>query len=83
MDGADDFGNLGARVSAQEQKKRKVFHEGGSERPWLKVYETLPPQLLNAYGEAKYARMAGEKVWGELREAAEDRGQVYDGALLG
>ena len=59
----DDFGNLGAKVSEEVRKKARVMEDGGSERPWLKVYETLPPQLLNAYGEAKYTRMPDEKVW--------------------
>ena len=59
----DDFANLGRKVSEQVAKKARVMDEGGSERAWLKVYETLPPQLLNAYGEAKYTRMGDEKVW--------------------
>ena len=65
MANADDFGSLGAAVLTTPcaPKKQKVFEEGGSERPWLKVYETLPPQLLNAYGEAAYNRKTDEKVW--------------------
>ena len=59
----DDFGNLGAKVSEEVRKKARVMEDGGTERPWLKVFETLPPQLLNAYGEAKYTRMPDEKVW--------------------
>ena len=59
----DDFGSLGSKVSEHAAKKARVMAEGGTERPWLKVFETLPPQLLNAYGEAKYTRMPDEKVW--------------------
>ena len=59
----DDFGNLREKVSDPVRKKARLMEDGGSERPWLKVYETLPPQLLNAYGEAKYTRMPDEKVW--------------------
>ena len=32
-------------------------------RKYLKSYETLPAQLLNCYGEAKFARMSDESLW--------------------
>ena len=38
------------------------------EREWLKVYETLPAQLLNVYGEAKYGGMADKAVWEHLNK---------------
>ena len=64
---ADDFGSLGA-VSAPEKRARKegVFDSGGSQRKWLKVFETPPVQMLNAYGEAKYAKMSDPAVWEQL-----------------
>ena len=35
----------------------------GVKRPWLKVFETAPVQMLNAYGEAKYARFGNPDLW--------------------
>ena len=64
---ADDFGALGTvvpvgpplpGVSGKDTKKRE----------WLKVFETLPPQMLNAYGPAKFAKMNDEAVWKALCE---------------
>ena len=64
---ADDFGSLGA-VSVPEKRPKKdgVFDSGGSQRKWLKVFETPPVQMLNAYGEAKYAKMSDPAVWEQL-----------------
>ena len=39
---------------------------GGTQRKWLKVFETPPVQMLNAYGEAKYAKMSDPSVWEQL-----------------
>ena len=47
----------GASVSAEQGEKRK----------WLKIYETLPNQLLNAYGAAKYIRMSDSDMWVEMK----------------
>ena len=71
MANADDFGSLYAAVTQTSAvlptqgggKKQKVMDDGGTERQWLRVFETLPPQLLNAYGEAAYNRKSDEKVW--------------------
>ncbi len=57
---ADDFGSLagtGIQQSTQEPKDK------GQKRAWNKVFETLPPQMLNAYGPAKYAKMSDAEVW--------------------
>ena len=55
---ADDFGSLGSVSVADKKNKRDgVLDSGGSKRKWLKVFETPPVQMLNAYGEAKYAKM--------------------------
>ena len=50
----DGDGPLPAKVARQEP---------GGPRAYLKCFETLGPQMLNAYGEAKYAKMADEDVW--------------------
>ena len=64
---ADDFGAL-EPVSVAEKKHKKdgVLDSGGSKRKWLKVFETPPVQMLNAYGEAKYAKMSDPLVWEQL-----------------
>ena len=35
----------------------------GEKRPWLKVFETPPAQLLNAYGRAKYTKTPDKDMW--------------------
>ena len=35
----------------------------GQKRPWLKVFETPPAQLLNAYGRAKYTKTSDKDMW--------------------
>ena len=64
----DDFGSLGGAVSVAEKKNKRdgVLDSGGSKRKWLKVFETPPVQMLNAYGEAKYAKMSDPSVWEQL-----------------
>ena len=45
---ADDFGpSLGASETGVTAAKGSEDAKG-AKRPWLKVYETLPPQMLNA-----------------------------------
>ena len=38
----------------------------GVTREWLKVFETLPPQLLNAYGKSSFNKMGDEAVWDQM-----------------
>ena len=40
-------------------------------REYLRVYETLPCQMLNAYGSAKHPRLSDGKVWSALGEKQE------------
>ena len=47
-------------------RKRKATDQGPREN--LRVYETMPPQMLNAYGMASYAQMPHVKVWEELNK---------------
>ena len=35
----------------------------GEARKYLKVFETLARQLLNAYGAANYARLSAKELW--------------------
>ena len=63
----NDFDSLGGGFAAafdhkagMDGKKKK---DQGEKRNYLKVYETLPSQCLNAYGPAKYAKMSDPDVW--------------------
>ena len=47
-------------------RKRKAVDN--QPRETLRVFETLPAQMLNAYGMASYAQMPHEKVWDELNK---------------
>jgi hypothetical protein len=53
-------------VDKAEAKKRKLEADKGETRAFLKIFETLPAQLLNAYGEARYAGMTDRAVWDQL-----------------
>ncbi len=57
-----DFGGL----SSAEPETKKQRMESGEQRQWLRVYETLPPQMLNAYGIGRYVTMSDKEVWEQL-----------------
>ena len=61
-DSADKGDKGGAGVSL----KRKATEQG--ERESLRVYETMPAQLLNGYGMAAFWTMNPEKVWEEFNK---------------
>ena len=42
--------------------------EGPGDREELRVYETMPAQMLNAYGMAGFAHMGHSKVWEDLNK---------------
>ena len=67
---ADDFGELGAKLPEADVSgaKRKRQEDTGTPREYLKVFETLPCQLLNAYGMAKYNRLSDVQVWENMSE---------------
>ena len=48
--GTDDLSGLGG---GGKGKGKRGVSEMGSERPWLTVFETMPPQFLNAHGEGQ------------------------------
>ena len=62
----DDFGAIKAQGMATGKSGTKP--DSGQKRSWLKVFETLPPQLLNAYGEAKFAKTSDADVWKHMCE---------------
>ena len=62
-----DFGDI--QLPVPEGGKRKRMHEAeGTERMHLRIYETLPCQLLNAYGMAKFHNLPDDKVWAAMCE---------------
>lgn len=62
-----DFSSLGG---AGGKPGRVALPEANDalEREWLKVFETLPSQLLNVYGRAAYVDMEDSAVWKELNK---------------
>ena len=67
---SDDFTMLSQAAAAKGVGKgdgpspaKVARKDSGGPRACLKCFETLAPQMLNAYGEAKYAKMADEDVW--------------------
>ena len=58
----DDFGDVG-KVAPLPFREPGVSGKDTKKREWLKCFETMPPQFLNAYGPAKYAKMSDEAVW--------------------
>ena len=58
-------GDFAAVVGPTKPIGRGINSKGdsGKKREYLKVFETLPVQLLNAYGQSKFARTSDEDVW--------------------
>ena len=60
---ADDFSALASPVDKNGVGGAvKKNPEQGLKREWLKVYETMPPQMLNAYGAAKFQKLGDRAV---------------------
>ena len=61
---AGDFGPLNGSDSLLDDVTQNSSKTDGSrKREWLKVFETLPAQMLNAYGAAKYPKLSDATVW--------------------
>ena len=56
----------GKGIGKKSDGSKRPRMETPVSRTWLRAYETLPAQLLNAYGIARHVRMTDEEVWGEL-----------------
>ena len=69
IQGACDLGeaDLGPTPEKKAGTKRGLSDDG-TPRKFLRVYETAPCQLLNAYGEARFNRLSDQAVWAELRQ---------------
>ena len=68
----DDFASVivpadGAKGKGKGVKRMRYGNEEeGQMRPWLKIYETGPPQFLNAYGQAQFCKLKEEEIWQAL-----------------
>jgi hypothetical protein len=60
-----DFDGL---VLPEAKKAKHAKDKNGELRSFLKVWETLPAQLLNCYGEAEYVNNTDEAVWNAFSE---------------
>ena len=47
---------------------KKVKSNEPGDREELRVYETMPAQMLNAYGMAGFAQMGHQNVWEDLNK---------------
>ena len=61
---ANDFSDESQGMPQKKKPRREA--PSGEPRPWLRVYETCPAQLLNAYGMSKVVMMPDDKVWDAL-----------------
>ena len=68
MDSFKDFEALAGSSGGNKRKRwaDQVCDNGGEKRKYLKIFETPPVQLLNAFGESSYTRMSDDKVWSLL-----------------
>ena len=74
---ASDFGPLsGAELLLNDATQNHSKTDGNRKREWLKVFETLPPQMLNAYGSAKYPKLSDASVW-EAFNQPQKTGAMY------
>jgi len=53
-------------AGADGSKKQRCIEQGDREE--IRVYETMPSQMLNAYGMAAFAQMERKKVWEDLNK---------------
>ena len=53
---------------AQPTPPKRARYDKGERRPFLRVYETAPAQMLNAYGVSKVVTMPDSAVWDALVE---------------
>ena len=66
-----DFADIAlpeATTPSDGSGKGKKRDAEGSEREYLKIYETVPCRMLHAYGIAKYLKLSDETVWASMSE---------------
>ena len=64
----NDFSSLTKAQNPPSKRLRSTVGDKGEERVYLKVFETLPPQCLNAYGEHKISKMTDKALWEHMRK---------------
>ena len=64
----NDFGLLATQASVSDTDASAEKPKNQKKREWLKVFETLPSQLLNVYGPSKFAKLSDKQVWTEMQE---------------
>ena len=57
-----------APVLPETKKAKLTMDKKGEKRSYLKVYETLPSQLLNSYGLSAYVKQTDAEVWKQFSE---------------
>ena len=57
-----------AEDGAGDGVSKKLKSNEPGDREELRVYETMPAQMLNAYGMAGFAQMGHQKVWEDLQK---------------
>ena len=73
----DDFGPLSSTPLLQNDATQNIAKaDANRKREWLKVFETLPPQMLNAYGAGKYPKLSDAGVW-EAFNQPQKTGAIY------
>ena len=65
---ASDFNSVFPDIPTPLQNERKRKAENQGERETLRVWETLPAQMLNGYGIAKFVSMQPPEVWNEMNK---------------
>ena len=67
MFGVGDFDE--APTTQGGPAKRQKFGPDGEARSFLRVFETAPAQMLNAFGQGQSVYLSDEKVWHALCQA--------------
>ena len=64
--GTQDFDEQGPNTQVSGPPKKRAKVETGEPRIYLKVFETAPAQMLNAYGQGTFVLLPDDKVWAAL-----------------
>ena len=63
----NDFGDeLPNSQVSEPAKKRAKLDQNGEPRAYLRVFETAPAQMMNAYGHGTFVVLPDDKVWTAL-----------------
>ena len=68
LDSCPDFALMGGPAAQTGAPATGENPKDQKKREWLKVYETLPSQLLNVYGPNKFAKLSDKQVWTQMQE---------------